>query len=265
MLVLTCAWLFFHFSGCRQISTGLLTGLQWPHKSEINAWGGGVSCHYPHHANALPSEGSWLLRCSCLSIIAMVSDRFQLANPILRILKSLPSSSAEYRDQLMVSILVPKKERGGVSSQPLGPGSQALISEMWARSDFLENVEAHIIIRAWCVGCKMVLILPHSFSDIVCFILSMFINFYEGIVDLQGCVNFCCTAMRFSAIYILFHILFHYMSINPIFHILSPCIFFYHIYIYSIVFPTYIYIFFFIFLSIMVYCRILNVVPCALP
>ena len=40
-----------------------------------------------------------------LTIIAVPSDRFQFANPILKILKSLSSSIAEYTDQLVVSIL----------------------------------------------------------------------------------------------------------------------------------------------------------------
>lgn len=42
-----------------------------------------------------------------LTIIVVPSDRFQFVNPILKILKSLPSSTAEYTDQLMVSIFLP--------------------------------------------------------------------------------------------------------------------------------------------------------------
>ena len=44
------------------------------------------------------------------------------------------------------------------------------------------------------------------------------ILFYCSIVDLQYCVNFCCTAkwVSFTYIYILFHILFHYGLLQDI-------------------------------------------------
>ena len=62
----------------------------------------------------------------------------------------------------------------------------------------------------------------------------LFSNLYcWSIVDLQCCVNFCCIAKWFRYIYI---------------HI--------HIYTYTYIFST--------FFSIMVYHRILNIVPCAI-
>ena len=35
--------------------------------------------------------------------------------------------------------------------------------------------------------------------------------FYWSIVDLQCCINFCCTSKWFSYVYILFYILYHYV------------------------------------------------------
>ena len=74
--------------------------------------------------------------------------------------------------------------------------------------------------------------LLHNSSIITSFLLFLKnvylkkILFYWRIVDLQGCVDFCCTVKWFSYTYIytytIFHILFHY-GLSQVFGYSSPC------------------------------------------